>query len=251
MRNHMLLIAATVMLAGCHKTVMTTPPSPPTLESVQPRGYATVAPTSAIEVGHLYFSGQGRRPRFTTGDGTVYNAMCYDDFLKTGALKDLEAQVVVEDKARIDKKTENASRGASAGFSIDKLAKLGVIAADVNAKGSRIYTMENVRELTLTDAGAKLVMAKIGDECRALITERKAAGSNVILVLNAWRADKLTDVTNRYLGGSAGLSVGGTITSSDGKTKVIGNGVGGGAEGRSDDTTEYSYVVVSINPDRI
>ncbi|WP_113443621.1 hypothetical protein [Rhizobium cremeum] len=249
MRNHMLFIATSVTLAGC--TAVTKPPSPPTLESIHPPGYATVAPTSGIEVGHLYFSGKGKRPKFMTADGTVYNALCYDDFLKTGALKDLEAQVVVEDKVRVDKKTENASRTSSAGLSIDKLAKLGVISADASAKGSRIYTMENVRELTLTEAGAKLVMEKIGGECRAVIAERKAAGSNVILVLNAWRADKLTDVTNQYLGGSAGLSVGGTITSSDGKTKVIGNGGGFGGEGRRDGTTEYSYVVVSINPDKL
>lgn len=254
MRNHMplvLLVAAGVALAGCTKTAMPSPPPPPTLESIQLRGYTTVAPTSGIEVGRLYFSGEGKRPKFVTGDGTVYNAMCYDDFLKTGALKQIGDYIVVEEPVRVAKKTVDASRTYGAALSTGKLGYIGEISADAGGKGSRIYTLENVRELTLTEAGAKLVMNNIGDDCRAIIKERKAAGSEVILVLNAWRADKLTDVTNQYAGASAGVAIGGTVASADGKTKVIGNGVGGGAEGRSDDTTEYSYVVVSINPDRI
>lgn len=251
MRDHMLLIATGAALAGCTVTGAPKPPPQATLESIQPHGYASVAPTSGIEVGHLYFSGQGNRPKFVTGNGTVYNAMCYDDFLKTGALKEIDQHVIVEEPVRVVKKTVDASRTYGAALSTGELWRIGQVSADAGGKGSRVYTLENVRELTLTDAGAKLVMAKIGNECRALIKERKAHGSDVILVLNALRADKLTDVTNQYAGASAGAAVGGTVTTADGKTKVTGRGIGGTLEGRSDDTTEYSYVVVSINPDKI
>lgn len=170
-----------------------------TLENIQPHGYASVAPTSGIEVGHLYFSGQGNRPKFVTGNGTVYNAMCYDDFLKTGVERD-DQHVIVEEPVRVVKKTVDASRTYGAALSTGELWRIGPGFRRCRRQGfTRLYAGERPR-IDPDGCGRETRDAKIGNECRALIKERKAHGSDVILVLNALRADKLTDVTNQYAG---------------------------------------------------
>ncbi|WP_332687486.1 hypothetical protein [Devosia sp.] len=171
----------------------------------------TLVPTTTPKLGHLYFSGtKGQRPAFRTSDGAIWYELCYDDFRETAALKDLSAYIA-EDSVTMAKGT--GTLGVDAGVGLPFAGITGT--ANLGAK--QTYTVDDLRLLSITDAGIELVNSSIGDKCRAAIAGLESAGTQIVLLTSAQRADKVSDVTN-FRGGVG--TAGGSATLGSGTTGV-------------------------------
>lgn len=218
------------------------------LEKIRPANYSTILPSNAPKIGALYFSGIGRRPRFALPDGTVFNELCYDDYIKTVALKDLAKQVI-DDGIRIDSKTISSGLNGNASLSTPKIAQLASLTVGGKISRDATFQLTNVREISLTDEGAKIVRDNLGDNCRALIATMKKENKQVVLLLSGWRADRLTDTTASAHGGTLDVSVGGSAKADNAAVAVSGPGFRSGGDSVTSDSTTYSLVYLFINPD--
>lgn len=231
-----------MVVAGCSTTRQ--PLQAPQL-SVAP-GYTAILPTSAVRIGHLYVEGSNALAGFATSAGVAYSRLCYDDFAKTTALKEI-AQHVVDEGVTATKRT--GTRGITGGLSTstNRLSFLGSLTVSGDAGTSRTYTVENVHSLILTDEGLDTIRSGIGEKCRALIGEVLSAGKAVVVVRSAERADKATDLAKEGISGTAGASVGGAVSTGEGGAiSVTGDGLGGRAGNSSEQSSEYPMVYLSV-----
>jgi len=219
------------------------------ISSITRTGYTAVLPTSGLRVGRIYFSGEGKRPAFVTTGGTVFNDLCYDDFRQTKALKDI-GEHIIDDGVSTSKATVTAGLSGSAGVGFG-LSRMGDLTLSGEARNTRQYVVENVRTVSLTDRGSQIIRDSISDRCKREIETLRAASRQVVLVLSAQRADKVTDTTNQRLGGAGGVTVGGQISQNDGVVSLSGRGGALGARRSSDRVTEYHLVYLSVRPEGI
>jgi hypothetical protein len=238
------ICGALLALAGC-TTTLNNKAIEADLKSIAPSGYTPIIPTTGVRVGRLYFSGSGRRPEFVTANGTVFNALCYDDFATTNALAKID-KYIVDEGVSITKKTMSGGLEGSAAVSTSKLKVIGSLALGGDASDNRTYVVEKVHTLTLTDAGLETVRKQIRDNCRRSIAKLEKANRQIVIVLSAQRADKATDTRSTAANGSAGGSIGGTVTNTKGKVGVTGKGAGLGGGFSHDVTDEYDLVYLSV-----
>lgn len=233
MLRSFILIIACLVLSACENT-RASKPTAPTISEVSPAiGSEEIFPTNGLKVGRLYFSGKGRRPKFALADGTVFNALCYDDFQLTNELKHIESHVIDEGVA-IKKAAISRDIDANLRVSVSKLRLIKGLDVSGNYERKRTYVVENVRHLELTDRGVQVIRDKIGDGCRREIRKLTRLRRRVILVLSALRADKAQYVRKAGGGVKADVSV---------------LPIGGGAKVDYAVEAEYELVFVSINPD--
>jgi hypothetical protein len=239
MRN-IVIVFSCLSLSSCTETIA------PSIESIKPTGYTTVIPSNSPKVGAIYFSGEGQRPKFSTADGTTYNELCYDDYAKTNKLKNI-SNYIIDEGVRIDSKTVSANLSGNASLGTKPIGSIASVSAGGSASHARTYKVDNVRELSLTDEGKKIITSSLGADCKAAIAKLQE-DRNVIFVLSAYRADKVTDTTNINYKGNIGGTLDGTISTADGVSTVKGSGGVIGAERGRADTTTYSLVYLFINP---
>lgn len=240
-------MTALLVIAGCTHTIedkIGDKAIDRDLTNIARSGYSAVVPNTALRVGRLYFSGNGKRPAFATADGTVFNHLCYDDFAQTGALSEIDKHVV-DEGISVTKKTIVGSLTGSAAVSLSKFKNLGTLAIGADGSKNRTYVVEKVHTFTLTDEGMNVLKDGIGAGCRNEIADL-AKDRQVIVALSAQRAEKATDTSAMGINGEIGASMGGAVTSKDSKVTVTGQGLGfGGGVSRSV-TDEYELVYFSV-----
>lgn len=203
-----------------------------------PLGHSAILPTGNIEVGNLYFSGEGREPRFATRDGRIFNHLCYEDFDRTAALRNIGTHVV-DRGVRIANQSVNGSISGDGEASTSELKKLAKLSIGAGAGRERTAKAVNVRELRLTAEGQQIVRDSIEDKCVGEIRKLKGLGRQVIIVTGAYRADKVTVTTKDEAKGNANVGVtpfGGVLD------------IGGSGSYNSSRTTEYPNVFITVAP---
>lgn len=227
-----------VVLAGCASQGMNGISSSVSVPVLN--GHTGILPTTQVNVGRLYFSGKGRRPSFSTTSGVIFNELCYDDFRLTPALQSID-EYVVDDGIAISRQTVATGLSLTARLSPGQLARLGSLTVSGEFSDKQNYIIENVRVLSLTDRGREIVRENIGDPCKAAIATLEQQGRQVVLLLSAQRADKLTDTTIRVVGGEFGGAT--TLGGENAFVGVSAAGFGGGFENNS--VAEYKLVYLS------
>jgi hypothetical protein len=170
---------ALLSIAGC----TTIPNKPPKVEP--PPGHQRVVPTGYAVVGRIYRKGIGERPWLLLDDSTVYSEICWNDFLETAALKTIQEHVVAAQNVIHPSATSTLSLKLSAGFSGSVAGAATGISG--SAEPSATYSLSNLRLVTLTDTGRRIIESEIGESCRELI--RKHGAEGVILLAEGLRAD--------------------------------------------------------------
>lgn len=184
----------------------------------------------------MYFSGEGKRPAFASADGIVFNELCYDDFRLDSELLNLQ-QYIIDDGVTRDKITGGWDGGVELSGNVPVISSLSAL--DLSAKHD--ITVEKLRVLTLTEQGNQIVLDNIGDKCRKEVAELRKQGRDVVMLLAAQRADKMTDVVEYR----AGIGGGGAASASAGPVSIGVSLPGVKIDGGTKQTSELTFVYMS------
>lgn len=171
-----------VLLSGCDPQLRAGPPS-----VELPPGQNKLVPTSYVKVGRIYRQGRGEHPYLLLNGKDVYSEICWDDFLETNALANISTKYVVAGDLVSPEAKSSLSFDVGATYSVDVLGKAGTVGGGVNPSSE--YTLTNVRQVFLTEAGSKLIREKIADGCKAEIRKNLKAGRKVFITAEGLRAD--------------------------------------------------------------
>lgn len=199
-------------------------------------GQTPIVPTTALQVGRLYFEGVGRKPVFQLANGIVYSEICYSDFQQTAALKNIKQYIAVNDTPYYSSNTTTI--GDTYSLNVTGI-KVGIfsIGASGSYNPSDVLKTENVRGIRLSPEGLEIVRKSIGSACRKEIADKK-----VILVADAARADTatLTSDLGYKAGGNFGFgSTGGGVS---GAASLPTFGGEGGHQAKSETSYKLVYV---------
>lgn len=184
----------------------------------------------------MYFSGEGRRPAFASADGVVFNELCYDDFRLNKELSTLQ-QHIIDDGITQNKATGGWDGALKLSGNVPVIS--GLSALDLSAKHE--ITVENLRVLTLTEQGNQIVLDNIGDNCRNEVAALRAQGRDVVMLLAAQRADKITDVVEYR----AGIGGNGAASAAAGPASVAVSLPGINTGGGTKQISELTFVYMS------
>ena len=210
-----------------------------------------IRPSTGVQVGHLYFASGNANAAFKDENGQAYSKLCYDNYAKTAALRDIGAQVTGTEDS--DTRTIDDPQGPGLWLDFFGLAKL-------DAGTTVRTTVQNTHLLQLSPEGRNTVGTELNlteldaaapegepKDCRETILQRKAANQAVVLVLAAERADRISVVTQSGIGGSLGVgnSVGGSVSGVSGGVRTGLGSTGLGTQKQSSSSTK-SNVVFSL-----
>ncbi|GMP00531.1 hypothetical protein [Bradyrhizobium sp. TM239] len=209
-------------------------------------GQKGIVPTTQLQVGHLYFEGQGRRPVFALADGTIFSELCYADFGRTAVLANITKYTSASGAPLYAENT--TSLGATLSANVTGI-KLGILSASASGtyNPSDVLKTENARVVTLSAEGAEIVRKSIGGACKSEIAGLLAQGKRVILVADAVRADKGTFTSSNGFEVGGGVSVGGSVSLGTGNAATVtGPGVNGKGGRTSSSSTTFTMLYLSI-----
>lgn len=185
MRSGILAIVAcavAVTTAGCGTNRVRVPEVSP------PPGHQKVVPTAYAMVGRLYREGAGERPWLITSNGDIFSEICWNDFIETAALRELDAQHVVPTANVIHPR---AVSSLSIGGSLSGGGILSGLPVQVGASAApqSSYELNDLRLVVLTETGQEIIRDNLGPNCQELKRSHRAAGRDILLLVEGLRAD--------------------------------------------------------------
>lgn len=245
-----ILPIAVLLLAGC-STTGNGPGHVAEFPFVLAEGHTQIRPSTGVQVGHLYFAAKTEKIAFYDMNGQGYSRLCYVNYQKTTALQEIGLQV--EDTVDNEIRTSDDPQGLGLWLDFFGLAK-------IDAGTTVRTTVQNTHLLQLSSEGREIVGEALNltdldaaapqgepQDCRETILQRKAADQQVVLVLAAERADRISTVTQSGFGGSLGVgsSVGGSVGGVAGGVRSGMGPAGVGTPKKSSSSTK-SNVVFSL-----
>jgi hypothetical protein len=148
-----------------------------------------ILPVKTLKVGRVY---RTATPTANTNGLPYIVQICPRDFLETPALAEIAKRYDKPDFVDFGGGyTATSTQSGSFG-----LGGLRVSAVDLGIGGSLLksakYEYKNIRRIDVSDEDQDLIRAKLGTECRKLISDWNSRGYDAFIVAGAWQAESIT-----------------------------------------------------------